>query len=67
MRDSVLCHCSRSLRNPERTPMAEAVDIVVKKLVAQGKARGYLTYEELNEQLPDDTASPDQLDKLLLS
>ncbi|NBB94654.1 MAG: RNA polymerase sigma factor RpoD [Planctomycetes bacterium] len=46
--------------------MAEAVDIVVKKLVAQGKARGYLTYEELNEQLPDDTASPDQLDKLLM-
>ncbi len=47
--------------------MAETVEALVKKLVAKGKERGYLTYEEMNEELPDDTASPDQLDKLLMT
>ncbi len=43
------------------TTMAESV----KDLVGKGKARGYLTYEELNDDLPDQF-SPDELDGLLM-
>ena len=31
-----------------------------------GTSRGYLTYEELNEKLPDEVVSPDKLDSLLM-
>jgi RNA polymerase primary sigma factor len=31
-----------------------------------GTSRGYLTYEELNERLPDEVVSPDKLDSLLM-
>jgi len=34
-------------------------------LVSKGKAQGYLTYEELNELLPDDAIAPDRLDALM--
>ena len=35
------------------------------KIIAVGKDRGRLTYEELNNLLPDDVASPEQIDELL--
>ncbi len=47
--------------------MADAVDISVKKLLQKGKARGYLTYEEMNDDLPDEAVSPDRLDALLMA
>jgi RNA polymerase primary sigma factor len=31
-----------------------------------GRPRGFLTYEELNEKLPDEVVSPDKLDTLLM-
>jgi len=39
----------------------------VKKLIAKGKERGYLTYEEMNDELPDDAVSPEGLDSLLMT
>ncbi len=47
--------------------MSNAVDATVKKLIQKGKERGYLTYEEMNEDLPDEAVSPDKLDALLMS
>src|SRR3954467_6915952 len=44
---------------------AEA-DLRVQALLDLGKARGYITYEELNERLPDEVVSPDKLDNLLM-
>ena len=35
-------------------------------LVEQGKERGYLTYEELNDALPDETVSPEKIDRVLV-
>ena len=39
----------------------------IRKLVAKGKERGYVTYEEMNAELPDDAVSPEGLDSLLMS
>ena len=46
--------------------MAVTDDEAVRLLVERGKARGYLTYEEMNEELPDD-ADPDKLSSLLMT
>ncbi|MHC4757434.1 MAG: sigma-70 family RNA polymerase sigma factor, partial [Planctomycetota bacterium] len=37
----------------------------IKNLIEKGKKQKYLTYEELNEELPDELVSPAQLDRLL--
>jgi len=37
----------------------------VKKLIDAGKEKGFLTYDELNETLPSEMISPDQLDSVL--
>jgi RNA polymerase primary sigma factor len=42
------------------------LDESVKKLVAKGKKRGFITYEEMNRDLPEDAVSPDKLDALLM-
>jgi RNA polymerase primary sigma factor len=44
----------------------EEVDLRVKVLLDMGTSRGFLTYEELNEKLPDEVVSPDKLDSLLM-
>src|SRR5438876_10145894 len=44
----------------------EEVELRVNTLIGLGKSRGYLTYEELNEKLPDEVVSPDKLDSLLM-
>jgi RNA polymerase primary sigma factor len=45
----------------------EEVDRRVNALMELGKTRGYLTYDELNEKLPDEVVSPDKLDSLLMT
>jgi RNA polymerase primary sigma factor len=42
------------------------VDIRLNVILTMGTTRGYLTYEELNEKLPDEVVSPDKLDSLLM-
>src|SRR5688572_21818862 len=44
----------------------EEVDNRVNALLGLGTSRGFLTYEELNEKLPDEVVSPDKLDSLLM-
>jgi len=39
----------------------------VKALIAKGKKKGFLTYDEINKELPDDAVNPHKLDKLLSS
>jgi RNA polymerase primary sigma factor len=42
-------------------------DIDLEELVALGKAQGYLTYDQVNEYLPDEAVNPDKLDSLLVA
>jgi RNA polymerase primary sigma factor len=37
----------------------------IKRLLAQGKQRGYITYEELNEALPEDKLSSEQIEDIM--
>jgi len=39
---------------------------IMKLLTERGREKGFLTYEELNDLLPDDTVSPDRIDKILV-
>ncbi len=44
------------------SPQAKAL----KALIVKGKKRGYLTYEEVNEVLPEEATSPDNIDETLM-
>ncbi|MBI4666298.1 MAG: RNA polymerase sigma factor RpoD [Nitrospinae bacterium] len=35
------------------------------KLIARGKEKGFLTYEELNDSLPDEAIAPDQIEGIM--
>jgi RNA polymerase primary sigma factor len=37
----------------------------LKNLIALGKERGYLTYAEINDHLPDDVQDPEQIDSII--
>ncbi len=37
----------------------------IKMLIAKGKKKGFLTYEQMNDELPEDAVSASRLDKLL--
>ncbi len=51
-------------RRAIREKLAEAA---IKALVEKGKKKGYLTYEEMNADLPDEAISPNRLDSLLMT
>src|ERR1700722_10384178 len=42
------------------------LDEGLKALIESGKEKGYLTYDQVNEFLPDDAVNPEKLDQLLL-
>jgi RNA polymerase primary sigma factor len=46
--------------NVAKTPKA------IKSLLSKGKKRGYLTYDEINEVLPEDMLYPEQIDETLM-
>jgi RNA polymerase primary sigma factor len=45
----------------------DQADKDLQELVATGKAQGYLTYDQVNEYLPDEAVNPDKLDNLLMA
>ncbi|UCD50951.1 MAG: RNA polymerase sigma factor RpoD [Phycisphaerales bacterium] len=44
---------------------AQDTEQLIKMLIARGKKRGFLTYEEMNDALPDDAVSPSRLERIL--
>ncbi|MGH2272510.1 RNA polymerase sigma factor RpoD [Anaerohalosphaeraceae bacterium U12dextr] len=45
----------------------QRVDQAIQSIIEKGKKKGFLTYEELNDDLPDEVISPNQLDSLLMT
>lgn len=66
---------SRPMRKVEHNVPDDSADIplielsksnpTLKRLIAKGKERGYVTYDELNEALPQDQLSSDQIDETM--
>ncbi|OQW43274.1 MAG: RNA polymerase sigma factor RpoD [Proteobacteria bacterium SG_bin5] len=46
-------------------PLIDLNDASVKKLIARANKRGYITYDELNEALPQEQMSSDQLEDIM--
>ena len=44
------------------SPLIDASNRAIKKMVARAKKRGYVTYDELNEVLPQDQVSSEQIE-----
>ncbi len=44
------------------SPLIDASNQAIKKMVARAKERGYVTYDELNEVLPQDQVSSEQIE-----
>jgi RNA polymerase primary sigma factor len=47
-----------------KTP-PKTLEQVIQALIEEGKKKGFITYEQMNESLPEDEVSPARLDKLL--
>src|SRR6266851_9295217 len=43
-------------------PLLDTLAAAIKKMLARGKERGYLTYDELNAALPHDQVSSEQIE-----
>ncbi len=44
----------------------DKIDDGLKTLLESGKEKGYLTYSQVNDHLPDDDANPEKIDQLLI-
>ena len=53
-------------RRKDTAASAMKLGPAVKALISKGRAKGFLTYEELNDALPDDTVSPEKIDQMLM-
>ena len=47
---------------PADGPVLDMSDAAVKKLIKTAKARGFVTYDELNEVLPSEEVSSEQIE-----
>ncbi|MFT6775286.1 MAG: RNA polymerase primary sigma factor [Paracoccaceae bacterium] len=46
-------------------PMLDMSQAAVKKMITTGKAKGYITYDELNKALPQDQVSSEQIEDVM--
>src|SRR3954471_22299639 len=46
--------------------LMDKIDDGLRALLEQGKEKGYLTYGQVNDHLPDDDANPEKIDQLLM-
>ena len=51
---------------PSRPIEVDPIDASINELLERGRGRGFLTWEELNESLPDEAVMPDRLESILL-
>src|SRR6188508_585507 len=46
-------------------PLLDLNDASIKKLIARAKKRGFVTYDELNEALPQDQMASEQIEDIM--
>jgi RNA polymerase primary sigma factor len=46
-------------------PLIDLNDATIKKLIARAKKRGFVTYDELNEALPQDQMSSEPIEDIM--
>src|ERR1700709_603340 len=47
------------------SPLLDLSDAAVKKMIKQAKKRGFVTFDQLNEVLPSDHTSPEQIEDIM--
>jgi len=47
------------------SPLLDMSDAAVKKMIKQAKKRGFVTFDQLNEVLPSDQTSPEQIEDIM--
>src|SRR4051812_23582531 len=67
---SAICNLQSAICNLQLAEGEVLMDVKtddgLKTLLEQGKAKGYLTYDQVNEYLPDEAVNPEKLDQLLV-
>ena len=56
---------NRTIPATAPAPMLDMSQAAVKKMIATAKARGYITYDELNEVLPPDQVTSEQIEDVM--
>jgi RNA polymerase primary sigma factor len=56
---------ARIIDDAADTTRADNLEQRIKAIIEKGKKKGYLTYDEMNAELPDEAVSPARLDNLL--
>src|SRR5438128_4699927 len=46
--------------------LMDKIDDGLKTLLESGKEKGYLTYDQVNDHLPDDETNPEKIDQILI-
>lgn len=55
----------RKSEDTENEPMLDMSQAAVKKMIAEAKERGYITYDQLNQVLPPDQVSSEQIEDVM--
>ncbi len=55
----------RKQDDQENEPMLDMSQTAVKKMIAEARAKGYITYDQLNKVLPPDQVSTDQIEDVM--
>src|SRR5258708_30603134 len=57
---------NRNQNIPRGEGLMEKIDESLKTLLDQGREKGYLTYGQVNDYLPDNAVNPEKLDQPLI-
>jgi len=47
--------------------LSDEAEVKIRAIIEKGRKNGYLTYEQMNEELPDEAITPNRLDSLLMT
>ncbi|NVD43736.1 RNA polymerase sigma factor RpoD [Qipengyuania atrilutea] len=56
---------SKAKKDKDDAPLIDLNDADIKKLISKAKKRGYVTYDELNDALPQDQMSSEQIEDVM--